>query len=252
MTLTLVANVSGGSGVSSNWAYTWAGLPPGCTATTTNTTSCVPNTNGTWSVTVTVHDSVTHQKTTSLPAPVTVNPDPQVVEFTNSAGRNITTGYNFTLSVLVSNGTAPFAYVYKGLFTGCTGTTTPTVSCRAGAPGNYTFNVTATDQFGYSGNASLNLTVTGTPAGYTPPPVTPVHTTTHSGVTTTTYAEVGGIIVVGAIIVAALLVSARRNERQTFRAVPASSPAATTASPSTAPSDAKPVSDDSKPGEKGA
>lgn len=253
MSVTLIANVSGGSGVAANWAYTWAGLPAGCAATTANNTTCAPGSSGSWNVTVTVHDSVSHQRTTSARALVVVNGDPQVVQFTNSAGARVTAGYNFTLSVLVSNGTAPYVYSYKGLFSTCTGTSTPTVICKAGAAGLYTFNVTVTDSVGATNTSSINLTVTAAPATYIPP-TTPVHTTSHSALGATTYAEITAILVVGALLAAALLVKARRDERQTFRAVPTEGSVATTPAPSPAsaagPIEPQPAIDETKSGGK--
>jgi hypothetical protein len=250
--LTLTAVVSGGSGVSSNWGYVWTGLPPGCTTSNSSVFTCTPTSNGTYNVGVTVTDSVTHQMTSSAPAAVGVNPDPTVFQFTSSAGSNITTGYNFTLSVLMSNGTSPFSYSYTGLFASCTGVKNATVVCKAGSPGNYTFGVTATDAVGWASTASLNLTVTPVP---TPVNSTSNITTTHGGPGTVTYAEMGAILGVGALIAVGLVVKARRDERQTFRAVPSRGAGPPTLSGGTTPSlssssETKPMTEETGPGGK--
>ncbi len=234
--LALRANVSGGSGVPANWNYTWSGLPTGCVTNNVANYSCTPTANSTWSVSVSVHDSVAHKTTASSPVSVVVNPVLTIAQFTNSAGPNLTLGYNFTLSVLESGGTAPFAYNYSGLFTNCTGGTSATVRCHAGAVGNYTFGVTVTDATGEKNTSSIKLVVTQVP-GYKPPSPPPTTTVTQSGLGTTTYAEIAAILGVGAVIVATLFVKARRDERQTFKAIPTGNAPATAAgsSASTAP-----------------
>jgi hypothetical protein len=237
--LSLHANASGGSGNPADWSFTWNDLPTGCTSTSTANYTCTPSLNGTWNVSVEVRDSSSHQVNTSANASVTINLDVAIVEFTSSVGSNVTSGYNYTLSVLVTNGTPPYGYSYTGLPTGCTGTTTPSVGCTAGTPGNYSFTVVVTDATGDTNSSTLNLTVTPVSTVTTPPPTKTVSKS--GGVTDTTYGEMAGILVVGALIAMALLVKARRDDRQTFMATPRTAPptgagATTSPFPPSAPS----------------
>jgi hypothetical protein len=218
--ITLFANASGGSGVPTNWQYTWNNLPTGCVSASVANYTCTPTANGTWNVSVSVHDSHSHQTTISANATVIVNPELSIVEVTNSVGTNVTSGYNFTISVLVSGGTPPIAYSYVGLPTGCTGTTSSSVTCVAGPAGNYTYGIQVADATGATNSTSINLTVTMASKSTPPPP-----TKTVTSIGATTYEEIAGVLIVGAIIVVALLVKARRDERQTFLATPRIAPA---------------------------
>ncbi len=71
-TFHLASNTTEGSG---NASYLWMGLPTGCSSANSSTLACTPTDNGTYNVTVTVHDS-NGESVTSSPLSITVAPRP--------------------------------------------------------------------------------------------------------------------------------------------------------------------------------
>ncbi|MCI4353688.1 MAG: hypothetical protein L3K14_09985 [Thermoplasmata archaeon] len=197
----LSVTATGGTNNASNYTYTWKGLPTGCVNDGLDPTSCTPTTAGSYSVTVTVNDTSANVHATSSPLVITVNPPPVVSVFAVSktpAAVNSTIWFNAT----GASGTGPYTYRYTGLPIGCTGNTS-SFSCVPSRAGVYNVTVSAIDLFGLA-SPLKNVTVTVTPA---------VKTTASSGIGTTGWAIVIGILVVGGLVTVALLFQARREER---------------------------------------
>lgn len=87
--LNLTISVTGGM---SPYSFTWVGLPSGCTSSSTRELQCVPDTTGSWNVTVEVTDSNGIHRTSG---PVTIAARLAVVGGTGHAGGDagLTTNY---------------------------------------------------------------------------------------------------------------------------------------------------------------
>lgn len=141
---------SGGTGT---YAYSWSGLPTGCTTSNTDPLSCTPTATGSFSVGVTVLDS-NH-------FPVA----PSILSFTVIAGPSVTTptatpaavdvGQTTSFSTTASGGSGGFTYVWSGLPTGCTGANAATTSCTPTAAGTFQVGLNVTDSSG--GKAASGL-----------------------------------------------------------------------------------------------
>jgi DNA-binding beta-propeller fold protein YncE len=158
---TLSATAAGGNG---SLSYAYSGLPvgwTGCPGEDTSSIPCLPATTGTQHVVVRTTDSRGGTASAalslvvvcagSLPGPTICGASalPAVVE----------PGETSLLGVNESGGTGPFTYAYAALPPGCTGGNTPTLNCRASAPGDYLVRVTVTDPSGRMAEANLSLMV---------------------------------------------------------------------------------------------
>ena len=74
--LTLVANVSGGSGA---YTYTWTGLPTGCATVNAATLTCTPTATGTFTVNLVVKDSLGVSATGQGPVTISARPSTSVL-----------------------------------------------------------------------------------------------------------------------------------------------------------------------------
>lgn len=68
-------------------------------------------------------------------------------------------GAPLAFTVAVANGTAPYSFLYEGLPPGCDSSDASAVLCYPTLPGTYGASVGVTDANGYTGGASLTLTV---------------------------------------------------------------------------------------------
>ncbi|MCI4347541.1 MAG: hypothetical protein L3J97_02840 [Thermoplasmata archaeon] len=200
----LTVNATGGSNVGTNYNYTWINLPPGCVNSWLNYDNCASTTAGSYPVTVTVKDTVALVQATSNPLVITVNPLPAVSAFTVQSASSVKVSVNSTIwfNATGTLGTGPYTYKYTGLPIGCAGNTS-SFSCAPTRAGLYNVTVSAIDSFGLA-SVVKNVTVT----------VTPVKkSTAATGIGTTGWAIVIGILVIGALVTVALLLQARREER---------------------------------------
>ncbi len=152
---------SGGTGTYTG--YSWSGLPPGCTGTTTANPSCTPTSGAnTYAITYTVTDS-NGQASTSSPTlyftvytSVTASPSATV----NPVG----VGEATEISAGASGGTGSYSYAWSGLPSGCGSpgnvasfSCTPATGDDASSP--YSVQVTVTDTNGGTATMSFMLTV---------------------------------------------------------------------------------------------
>jgi hypothetical protein len=147
--------------------YTWTGLPTGCSGATASVTCSGLTTAGTYSISVTVTDTVGVTSTASNTLAFTVYADPTV---TTPSANHVSTdvGQSVTFTISAASGSGGFTYSWSGLPTGCSGSTT-TVSCTTSASGSYTVKVTVTDSNGESATSgSLAFTVYADPSVTTP------------------------------------------------------------------------------------
>ncbi|MCI4331804.1 MAG: hypothetical protein L3K19_08195 [Thermoplasmata archaeon] len=171
----VTASVSGGL---APYHYAYAGLPAGCPTQNLSTFSCRPSATGAFVVTLTVTDRSGNQ--TAGSATVTVSNPPSIQGFVASPSSLAVAGRT-VLTVNVSGGTPPLAYLYTGLPPGCTSQTVPSLPCFPAASGNYTISVFVNDSGGQSANARAALAVT--PVGAAGGPVISAFLVSPSSVT---------------------------------------------------------------------
>ncbi|MDE1819583.1 MAG: hypothetical protein KGI98_01875 [Euryarchaeota archaeon] len=149
------------SGGSAPYAYTWSGLPTGCSSSNADPLSCTPTgitTNTTFPVRVFVSDT----SGTVVESPrlnLTVHADP--VEggiLPSPASGGADDGQNISFSAQVSGGSGGYSFAWSGLPTGCAGSNSKVVRCvPSGVAVNATFSVSvvATDSNGGSATSPL-------------------------------------------------------------------------------------------------
>lgn len=146
------ASISGGvSPVTYAWAFGDGGHGTGVSASHAYTTP------GSYTVTVWANDSLSVSSVAH--AAVTIVADPSVSAFT-VAPTSVSSGNPVSFNATVSGGTAPFSWAYTGLPSGCGTTNQSSLSCRPSSTGTYSVEVTVTDAFGKTANATVSLTVT--------------------------------------------------------------------------------------------
>ncbi len=160
-TTTIATSASGGSGT---YTYSYTGLPTGCTTANQVSLSCTPTAQGNYTVTVNVTDTAAHSTTATTT--ITVGPagvtGPTISSFIVSPNP-VTLGSTAVYTVTASGGTAPLAYAYAGLPTGCTTANSATLNCTPTAAGNFSTTVTVTDANSKSATSTTTLSVTQPP-----------------------------------------------------------------------------------------
>ncbi len=139
-TLVLSAQATPGSGGAS---YYWWGLPTGCATQNSATLSCTPTSPGSYLVGYSIRDS-NGMNVSSSPARITVSPalgSPGISATTTA----VDVGMGFSLTVTITGGASPDAYVWSGLPSGCPSVDGPSLSCIPAQSGTYTVSVTVTD-----------------------------------------------------------------------------------------------------------
>lgn len=201
----------------SNFTFAWSGLPAfvpgepgsGCAGfagvadNNSSVLNCTAATDKPLSISVVVTNFTNGESNTTTALAITVNPLPSITAFTVNTADSVKIAVNtsVTFTVTASGGTGGLAYQYTGLPLGCS-SSAASFSCTPDRVGVYNVTVVAVDSYGFT-STLWNVTVTvEAPAK---------HTT--SGIGTTGWAVVIGIVVIGFLATAALLLQARREER---------------------------------------
>ncbi|HEV2519298.1 MAG TPA: PKD domain-containing protein [Thermoplasmata archaeon] len=149
--------------------FSWIGLPTGCPVATTSQIVCASvSTAGTYSVTVTVTDSVGGSATSSALS-FRVFADPTAS--TPSASRaSSDVGQVVTFATSAALGSGGYSYGWTGLPTGCPAfPTTGSISCTVTTAGTFTIVVSVTDSNGFTVSSNpLIYTVNADPLPTTP------------------------------------------------------------------------------------
>jgi hypothetical protein len=158
--VTFTAGASGGAG---GYTYSWPSLPPGCSASATASTSCPPSEVGTFTVTVSVTDSLGYSLTGSLQYEVYALPSITSVMVTAS---QITEGQSVTFTVVATQGSGGLSYTWSGLPAGCTTSDTATLSCTPTTTGQSEISVSVADSnHGTAQSTPLAFSVTSGSSG---------------------------------------------------------------------------------------
>lgn len=154
----LAANATGGTPPVS---FSYGDLPPGCSTVNAPILTCVPAASGRWSPELTINDSDGYRavRTTSL----VVNPDPVVTSF-NATPEALDLGQSTTISIGVMGGTGAYGIEFSGLPSGCAAVNVTDFSCSPATAGNFSLEVTVTDEVGGSAHRTLPLRVAPSPA----------------------------------------------------------------------------------------
>ena len=135
-------------------------LPPGITFDApTATLVGTPTTPGAYKLTLSVTDST--QPTETVKQKVTLQIAPDAIVITPASLPGAQTGRNFRVTLSATGGSKPYQWsiVAGALDPGFSLNDNGVISGKATAPGTYHVTVRATDKFGYTGDAALELTV---------------------------------------------------------------------------------------------
>jgi YVTN family beta-propeller protein len=137
------ATVGGGTGV---YRLAWLGLPPGCATANSTSLTCTPTMNGSYSLTLTVNDTVGFAVTS---AALAGDVAPSLAANGLSAHPPaIDLGQNLTLNVTVGGAHGVFTYTWTGLPTGCASRNASQFVCTPTGTGNFTVAVNLSDPEG--------------------------------------------------------------------------------------------------------
>ncbi len=158
--------------------YRYSGLPAawtGCAGGNVSSFPCIPSSNGTYQVQVTVVDGNSRVASASLPLYVGCAGKPAGPEICSVLADPVPViaGDPLTITVEPTSAGGPLSYSFRNLPGGCVSADRPSLSCRPAAAGRFVTVVTVTDASGQT--AEANLTVLVVPAG-TPAPVNPTPT----------------------------------------------------------------------------
>jgi hypothetical protein len=156
----LSVTISGGT---LPFAFTYTGLPAGCTGISQPSFSCTPTQSGHFPFTVTAKDLL--DRSVSGTGTIGVAPTLRIGGFTATPA-SVTTGNPVVLDVSVvgGTGTSPYTYAYRNLPAGCTGSDAASLSCTPTSTGTFRVTVTVTDAVQGVSAASATLNVSAPPS----------------------------------------------------------------------------------------
>ena len=185
--VTFSVTASGGAG---SLAYSWNGLPTGCSGSAASVT-CQPQAAGSgFTITVTVTDGNDFNVTSAPVASFTVYADP-TVSGPSATPSSVDAGQSVTISVVASSGAGGYSYVWSGLPAACGSPTTDSVTCTpTAAIASTSITVKVTDANGFAVTSeALVFTVFTDPSQASP---TPSSSSADLGQTVTFTAVVSG------------------------------------------------------------
>lgn len=148
------------------WTFSYSGLPPGCTPANVSVINCVPDSTGTFSISVTARDMV--GVTSTATATVQVDTPPSVTAFL-AVPPEVTIGSPIELWMTIEGGIGPYSYAYSGLPTGCSSANATELPCTPKVAGSFNVTGLVTDSRGRTASAVALVIVSTIPIP--PPPV---------------------------------------------------------------------------------
>lgn len=136
------------------YSIAYSGLPPGCESANSTQLTCIPTSEGAFSIVVTVTDSKGGLATGSYL--LNVVGALTIASFTASPS-TVLAGSNVTLTVQTAGGWGPTTYSYTGLPSGCESSNVSAFTCAPITPGTYVVAATVNDSLGSP--SSTNTTV---------------------------------------------------------------------------------------------
>ena len=145
-----------------SFAYSWFGLPPGCTSVSTPLLVCAPSAPGNYTVGVTELD-LRGGSVSETPVSIEVLPR-LAVAFLTASGDQVATGTSVRFSASGEAGVGPYAYSWGGLPSGCASVSVSSLSCSFPAAGTFWVTVVITDADGITAARSVKIVVESPPA----------------------------------------------------------------------------------------
>jgi YVTN family beta-propeller protein len=149
----LAVSIYGGT---APFAFSYSGLPAGCSSLDVLSFSCKPTSFGAYHVHVTANDSAGMSAVATVF--IAVNPEPTISSFSVSTGHAYT-GQAVYFVVSTSGGTSPYTYVYKGLPKGCISYSTASLPCASLVSGSFNVRVYFNDTENESATSTTTLTI---------------------------------------------------------------------------------------------
>jgi hypothetical protein len=159
-----------GSGTFGSDTFSWSFSPGGngCSGTAPDyqglaSVSCTPTAAGTYAVTATLEDP-NHDTVTSSSQPIIVSADP-LGSGAHPTKSSVDVGQAFMFDISVSGGLGPFTISWSGYAagSGCSSSTTGSISCTPTAAGTYTISYSGVDSNGcYIGTSSATCASSAT------------------------------------------------------------------------------------------
>jgi PKD repeat protein len=142
-------------------SYSYGGLPTGCLSQNLGMISCAPSAGDTskvYPISVTV-TSPSGQRTTASTSLTITTVGALAINSFSASPPTISVGNTVQLVVSVSGGSSPYTYVYAGLPSGCSTSSTAVLDCTPTAGGQATITVTVTDRLSHSTYSVLTMAV---------------------------------------------------------------------------------------------
>jgi hypothetical protein len=191
------------SGGLAPYSYSYAGLPPGCSSSSTDNLTCTPTSQGTYVVNVTVTDSNGMSVSATESLTVSQVTQPLTISAFVATPSNFNLGSSTYLNVTASGGSGSYTYFYSDLPSGCSRDNTATLFCQPTVAGTFTVTVSVNDSQGNKASKSVTFTVIG-----------------GSGTQPTSSFPWWILVVVAAALVVLLVIVVARRRRKIRQAVP--------------------------------
>ncbi|MCI4335074.1 MAG: hypothetical protein L3K04_05565 [Thermoplasmata archaeon] len=189
------------AGGTTPYAYSYSGLPLGCTSENSPSLVCTPGATGTFPITASVTDAEKMVATSLLQ--LVVNHTLRIVSMVANP-TSVAPGAPFSVVVQLADGTPPFSYIYSGLPSGCSSPNSSKLNCTTTATGVFSIVVTATDGTGVSAELNTSVTVaapsTGSGSSNTVLGLSP----------TLAYGLIGAVVLLAVVALAVLMLRRRR------------------------------------------
>ncbi|MCI4339658.1 MAG: hypothetical protein L3J73_00090, partial [Thermoplasmata archaeon] len=166
--IAIQTSTSGGLGL---LTYAYTGLPAGCPSSNQSSLLCVPAVTGNFLPQVTVTDQVGRSMSgaSTLSVHGASGTVPLVLSELVAIPSTVTVGDTLTLAAIALGGSGVLAFAWSGLPTGCTATTTPTITCTPTAAGTFVVGVKVVDPTLAAVFGNVTVAVDPVPV-VTPPP----------------------------------------------------------------------------------